>query len=167
MLVDLPERVRQDSVEVVFQTRIQTNATAFEAWVSTVGTEFQQGVQPEDQHASTVFVPAVATGGRLIRLVVVTPLLTPNGDGVNDTATIRFALAKVESTEPEVSIHDLSGRRVRMVSVDSEGYGWDGRDDRGQLRPPGAYICRILAGRRCRRADCAARHPPGVLARSA
>ena len=142
--VDLPQRVQRDSVEVMFQTRIHANATTFEAWVSIVGTDSRQGVRAEEQYAATVLVPSVASDGDLIRSVSVTPLVTPNGDGVNDAATIRFALAKVEATETEVSIHDLSGRRVRMVAADSEGYRWDGRDERGKLLPPGTYICRIV-----------------------
>jgi hypothetical protein len=142
--VDLPQRVQRDSVEVMFQTRIHANATAFEAWVSIVGTDSRQGVRAEEQYAATVFVPSVASEVDLIRSVAVTPLVTPNGDGVNDAATIRFTLAKVEATEPEVSIHDLSGRRVRMVAADSEGYRWDGRDERGRLLPLGTYICRIV-----------------------
>ena len=143
--VDLPQRVRQDSVEVAFATRIQTNATAFDAWVGSVGEDKRQGVRPEGREAATVFVPAVARGDELIRLVEVAPLLTPNGDGVNDEATIDFALAKVEGTglEVEVSIYDLSGRRVRTVAADGDGYAWNGRDEGGRLLPPGAYVCRI------------------------
>ena len=141
--VDLPLRVLRDSVEVMFQTRVQANATAFDAWVSVVGVGLQQGAQPEEQHAATVFVPSVASGGDLIRLVEVTSLFTPNGDGVNDEAAIRFVLAKIEATTPEVSIYDLSGRQVRLVAAEDDGYHWDGRDDAGQILPPGAYICRI------------------------
>ena len=141
--VDLPERIQRDSVEVEFLARIQANATLFNAWVSVVGEELQQGVRPEEQHASTVFVPSVATGGSLIRGVEVSPLFTPNGDGINDEASIRFVLAKVEAREADVSIHDLSGRQVRRVADGGSGHDWDGRDDGGQLLPPGAYICRI------------------------
>ena len=141
--VDLPLQVQRDSVEVMFQMRVQANATAFDAWVSVAGEGLQQGVRPEDQHAVTVFVPSVANGDALIRLVEVASLLTPNGDGINDEATIGFVLAKVEATTPEVAIYDLSGRRVRTVAVGVDGYRWDGRDAGGQLLPPGAYICRI------------------------
>jgi hypothetical protein len=70
-------------------------------------------------------------------------LVSPNRDGVNDEAVIDFALAKVENADPEVAMYDLSGRRVRVVMDTAEGYRWDGRDDRGQLLPPGVYICQI------------------------
>jgi gliding motility-associated-like protein len=141
--VDLPELIQGDSVEVEFQSRIQANATLFDAWVSISGQQLLQGVRPEDQHASTVFVPSVATGGSLIRGVDVPTVFTPNGDGVNDVASIRFVLAKVETGAAHVSIHDLSGRVVRLVAQDGTGFAWDGTDDSGVLLPPGAYICRI------------------------
>ncbi|MFP6645843.1 MAG: gliding motility-associated C-terminal domain-containing protein [Candidatus Latescibacterota bacterium] len=141
--VDLPQRVRRDSVEVEFQTRIQTNATTFDAWISVVGESLRQGTRPEADDAVTVFVPSVASAGRLIRQIEVSPLVSPNGDGINDEASIAFALAKVEGTVPEVAIYDLSGRRVRAVAARADGYRWDGRDEDGRLLPPGAYICRI------------------------
>ena len=141
--VDLATSVKRDSVEVRFQARIQTNAIAFDAWVSVAGGAVQQGVRPEEDHAVTVFVPSIANAGQLIRLVDITPLVSPNRDGVNDEAVIDFALAKVENADPEVAIYDLSGRRVRVVMDTAEGYRWDGRDDRGQLLPPGVYICQI------------------------
>jgi|TARA_B100001964_G_scaffold15532_1_gene16057 hypothetical protein len=141
--IDLAERVQSDSVEVVFDARIQANATAFEAWVSLSGSGVMQGARPAEQHAATVFVPSVALAGALIRSVDVTSQVTPNGDGVNDVASIRFALAKVESAVPEVTIHDLSGRTMRVVAAGADGYGWDGRDDAGRLLPPGVYLCRI------------------------
>ncbi|HIG17194.1 MAG TPA: discoidin domain-containing protein, partial [Candidatus Handelsmanbacteria bacterium] len=55
--IDLPELIQRDSVEVMFQMRIQQNATAFNGWVSVVGDPLQQGIRPEDQHSTTVFVP--------------------------------------------------------------------------------------------------------------
>jgi len=142
--VDLPDLVLRDSVEVEFQARIQSNATLFDSWVSVAGQDLQQGVRPAEQHASTVFVPSVASGGQLIRLVDVSSVFTPNGDGTNDLATIDFTLAKVETSQPTVSIHDLSGRQVRVVEAGVDGFRWDGRDDDGGLLLPGAYLCRIM-----------------------
>jgi hypothetical protein len=141
--VDLPQRVQGDSVEVSFQARVQANATAFDAWVGRVGQDLRQGTRPQKWQAATVFVPSVASGNRLIRQVEVTSLVTPNADGVNDEATIRFALAKVEGSEAEVSIYDLSGRRVQTVAAGADVYSWDGRDERGMLLPPGIYVCQI------------------------
>ncbi len=139
--VDLPKRVLRDSVEVEFKARIQANATAFDAWVGNAGQNLRQGVRPVLRHAATVFVPSIP-GGALIRQVNVTPLLTPNGDGINDTAYIDFVLAKIEGVSPKVMMYDLSGRRVRVLE-EAGGFRWDGRNDDGRLLPPGAYICQI------------------------
>jgi hypothetical protein len=141
--IDLPDRIQRDSVEVLFQTRIQQNATVFRGWVSVVGDLLQQGVQPEDQHSTTVFVPSVAGVGGLIRSVDVTSVITPNGDGINDEASIRFSLAKVETTPPEVTLHDMTGRLVSVATTRGDEFVWDGCDESGQLLPPGAYLCRI------------------------
>ena len=141
--IDLPTLVQRDSVDVEFRTRIRANATLFEAWVSVTGENLQQGVRPQDQHSATVFVPSIASSGELIRMVQVSSVFTPNGDGVNDEALIDFALAKVEGTLPEVSIHDLSGRQVRVMQTTTDGFRWDGRDEQGQLLTPGFYLVRI------------------------
>ncbi len=141
--IELPMRVQRDSVDIEFRTRIQANATLFDAWVSVAGEDAQQGVRPEDQHSSTVFVPSVATGGELIRLVDVSSVFTPNGDGINDEAVINFSLAKVEGSPPEVSIHDLSGRQLRIMSSGADGFRWDGQDENGRLLAPGLYIVSI------------------------
>ncbi|MFP6589195.1 MAG: gliding motility-associated C-terminal domain-containing protein, partial [Candidatus Latescibacterota bacterium] len=141
--IDLPERIQRDSVEVLFQTRIQQNATVFDGWVSVDGDPLQQGLRPEDQHATTVFVPSVAGVGGLIRSVDVTSVVTPNGDGINDEASIRFSLAKVEMTPPVVTLHDMTGRLVGEATARGDEFVWDGRDESGQLLPPGAYLCRI------------------------
>ncbi len=140
----LPEIVRNDSVEVTLHARIRANATVFDAWVGLADDELLQGVRPEGENSATVFVPSVATGVGLIRRVVVSSMVSPNGDGVNDQGVIRFVLAKIEGAAmPEVSIYDLSGRRMRRVEPAADGYNWDGRDNAGELLPPGAYVCEI------------------------
>ena len=79
----------------------------------------------------------------MIRQLEVSKTVSPNGDGVNDEGVVRFALAKIENTEPEVSIYDLSGQRVRVLVAGNDGYRWDGRDGAGRVLPPGAYICQL------------------------
>lgn len=58
-------------------------------------------------------------------------IITPNGDGVNDTAS--FA-----TDVPEVRFFDIRGRRVRTVR--GPGPTWDGRDDSGDIVESGVYI---------------------------
>jgi len=76
--------------------------------------------------------------------------ITPNGDGVNDEASVRVTVYHVEGRHRlGVGVFDLSGRRVRDISLDSEhpsgehSVVWDGRDDAGQVLPPGMYIVRV------------------------
>ncbi|MEE2659916.1 MAG: FlgD immunoglobulin-like domain containing protein [Candidatus Latescibacterota bacterium] len=144
--VDLPSIVRDDSVEVEFFTQIRANATAFDAWVSIASSGARQGVQPAKRHSATVFVPSVASSGGLIRSLEISTFLSPNMDGINDVATVDFALAKIDGGTPEVSIHDLTGRRVRTLTAGVAGFTWDGRDDAGELLPPGSYLCQIEVG---------------------
>jgi len=49
-----------------------------------------------------------------------------------------------------LSVYDVTGRRVRTLAVDSYRAGpwsvvWDGRDDRGQQSPSGIYFVRLVA----------------------
>ena len=48
----------------------------------------------------------------------------------------------------DLSIYDLSGRRVRRLVASTRAAGrfteaWDGMNDDGGLVPPGNYLCRI------------------------
>jgi flagellar hook assembly protein FlgD len=80
---------------------------------------------------------------------VVPPVITPNGDGVNDEAALSFVLIHlVQPAASQVSVYDLSGRLVREVSTETVVAGvyapaWDGTDEAGTLVPPGVYFARI------------------------
>ncbi len=139
--IGLPERVREDSVEVLFTTQVTTNATLFEAWAGDSQQNVRQGVEPLEPRSMIVFVPDVA-GGNLLRNVQVTPVVTPNDDGVNDEAQINFIVVQVEGN-PNVDIYDLTGSHLRTLDLGAAGFAWDGRDDAGTVLPPGVYICRI------------------------
>jgi len=61
-------------------------------------------------------------------------------------ATFRMALHR--SGHATVSIHDLSGRRVRALfegdlEAGERWAAWDGRDDAGNRAPPGVYFARV------------------------
>ena len=74
---------------------------------------------------------------------------TPNGDGVNDLASMNYQILKLTKGVPvTVSIYDLSGRLVRDLysGTDQSGvYGvdWNGLDNSGILVAPGLYLSRI------------------------
>ena len=89
--------------------------------------------------------------GSLIQDVVLTPVLTPNGDGINDELLVHFALLKVLEERPlGVAFYDLGGRLVgrgqsatESGKVGDQAFTWDGRDLSGQIVSPGIYLCRI------------------------
>ena len=62
----------------------------------------------------------------------------------------RLAWALARSGPVELTIHDLSGRRVRTLASGVREAGpasatWDGRDDGGRALPPGLYVVHLSA----------------------
>jgi hypothetical protein len=81
---------------------------------------------------------------------VVPPILTPNGDGLNETAAFVFQVLRVDDDSPvEATIFDLGGRqRAHLVERRSRSAGayeitWDGTDTAGGLVAPGLYVVRL------------------------
>ena len=99
---------------------------------------------------TTTLVGAVGNKD-LIREAVVRPAaFSPNGDGVNDEAVFAFKVVRVGDDSPaEVLIYDLGGRLVRRlvedreVSTGAHALRWDGRDQAGEVVPPGIYYARL------------------------
>jgi len=85
-------------------------------------------------------------------------VFSPDGDGICDYTVIEFTVSKLDvPRDVEIKIFDLSGNLVRDLAKepvvagqytgmfspsDAVGY-WDGRDDDGDLLPPGIYIYRV------------------------
>jgi hypothetical protein len=91
---------------------------------------------------------AVPFNRKVLRLVGVDPpAFSPNGDGINDEAEIRFSVANVNvSRQIEVRIYDLSGRlmwREERMSFGDQTFRWPGTDNDGNHVPPGLYLCRV------------------------
>ena len=83
-------------------------------------------------------------------LTIDPPVLTPNGDGVNEELTLAFTvLLAAPNTAVKAEIFDLSGRLVaRRIEVGEVSAGpleiaWDGRNQDGDLVPPGVYAVRL------------------------
>jgi hypothetical protein len=74
---------------------------------------------------------------------------TPNGDQINDALKLDYILLK--ATSPvlvEVTIHDLAGAPVAHLYAERDlsgpnGVQWEGKNDGGDLVPPGLYLLRL------------------------
>ena len=89
-------------------------------------------------------------GQRLVYQVSATPaVFTPNGDGINDYATITYDLLYLTDRAPvALRIYDLAHNQVaELPTVVSESGRfqrlWDGRDAQGELLLPGVYILQV------------------------
>ena len=74
---------------------------------------------------------------------------TPNGDGFHDETVIEYDLLQLTGLSPvSLKVYDGIGRVVRRVYVGEDTAGryariWDGRDEKGDLVPPGSYLYRV------------------------
>ena len=149
LVVELPRVVRRQTVEIDLQANVFANPYLFSAFVGhTDEMEFWQQVDPAGRAATTVFLPAVPASAALLDKVAISPkVLTPNGDGIGDRASIRFAVLKADAPVA-VDIYALDGRQVGSLAGgrNSDGflvYEWNGEDAEGRRVPPGIYLCRI------------------------
>jgi hypothetical protein len=85
----------------------------------------------------------------LVNVAVVPGAFSPNGDAINDAAMIQYDITNIARPTPvEICVYDLSGREVRRLydALDLSGRfarSWDGRDDEGQMVPPGNYLVSV------------------------
>jgi hypothetical protein len=155
LLLSLPRVETQDSgalVEVDFTAQVLRYGSRFDGRVSdsSLPLEVPQSVNSGDAtgeyEGNTVSVAtSVADGGELLQVRVDAPVLTPNGDGVNESVALAYEIFEITGTATvRVEVFDLSARRVRLVHEARDGIGayvrfWDGQNEDGQLMPPGIY----------------------------
>lgn len=144
-------------LEVDFEAQVLRDGTSFDARVfdSSRPLEVPQLVTAGDAalefDANTTSVKTSVKAEPVLTAGLAGEGLTPNGDGVNETARLRIGLFEILSpVRVIVWISDLSGRRVRMLADFSAAVGrhevtWDGRGDTGSLLPPGLYLYRVEA----------------------
>ena len=149
IVVELPQVVQTQSVQIDLQVNVFENPYLFKAFVGhTDDMEVWQQVDPSDRAATTVFLPDVPAATRLLDKLEISPkVLTPNGDGVGDLVEIRFALLKTDAPV-EVKIYSLDGQLVGSLTGTrtNDGflrYPWDGIDKSGRKVPPGTYVVRL------------------------
>jgi len=152
LLVRLPNSVTQDSVQVQFNARLVENATVFALDLGqSERPGLWQSVEPAARRSNLVMLPDLPASGHLIGdLSFSSPVVTPNGDGVNDAIEVRFIVLKATDAVPKIEIFDLSGRVVTELSAEADGlarrFSWSGRDAAGQVVAPGLYLFRIDLG---------------------
>ena len=100
--------------------------------------------------ANSLVVVGMQSDRELFAGFEVPSAFSPNGDGVNDAADLRFTVVLVgRSRRVAVDVFDLGGRRVRTigesrdVSAGEYSLKWNGEDDAGNLVPPGIYALRF------------------------
>ena len=113
--------------------------------------DFAATDQLSDRNSLAVTADISAQSENLVTNFKVVPNpFTPNGDDVNDELVVTFDVQRLLTPKPVyLEIFDLNGRRRRLIErqLSSGGYSqqWDGRDDAGQVVPPGLYLLRISA----------------------
>jgi len=139
-------------LRVVFRLRLLEYNTPINAWLLANTNVPPHPVAPGNASdlVGTATINAFATQSKPeIQIKVSTPFITPNGDGVNDAATIELTMSQfADATDVEIALYDLGGRLVRRLVVAPRASGafsdtWNGRNDAGSTVPPGLYLCRI------------------------
>jgi len=146
------------NIEIVFRSKLFRGSEEFTSsvWNDQFGPDVESIPQPAEDGDAT---PDIATNALLvvadeIDQIVRAPYIapnpfTPNGDGINDAVTFSFDLFLVlNQVDVQVEIYDLSGRRIAQVQTGGSTAGnlqidWDGRDNQGQVAPPGIYLYRL------------------------
>jgi len=145
----------QTLLEVEFDARVFVYGTTFSGSVTdTAIDEVGQEVTPGDAVVELLndgLSVRTSLRGDLLSAVATAPNpFSPNGDGINDRLEISFSLQRLTDAVPVLAeVFDMAGQRVRKLRGDlgaSAFYqlAWDGRDERGEIAPPGLYILRIV-----------------------
>ncbi len=145
-----------DLIEVRFATALFSPGVVLQAATgnSTLENSWQQ-VDPGDvtdlaRTQGLQILASVQENRVLSEVVVQPPVVTPNGDGVNDAMNFDFSVRRLSGVRPvKVRIYDLGGRLVRVLDIQrpqvagAYSIAWAADDEAGQVVAPGIYILRL------------------------
>jgi hypothetical protein len=141
-----------EPLRVLFNMRLLEHNTPINAWLLGEADVPPHPIRAGDASdaVSTGVINAFTIRARAAVELELTPaVITPNGDGRNDLASIQLVLAQFAGDlDIDLEIYDLAGHRVRRLLSARQSAGaydhiWDGRNDDGSLVPPGIYVVRI------------------------
>ena len=153
--VTFPQPLRDnDLVELRFAAQVFQQSTPFVLFIQDARTEdaSRQRVDPgdaTDQVASSTNVVGLPVARDfLLNIVFDAEVLTPNGDGINDVLAVRADVINILEPRPwHLRLYDLAGyalvERSQAVTAGAQDFTWDGRDQAGQLVPPGLYVLEL------------------------
>ena len=146
----------EELIEVDFQAEVFKFGTVFSGRVfnSEMSEEVHQALTPGNADdlfdGDALRVDLVGLDSKTIQsMQISSPVLTPNGDGINDAIAIEYDLLNLVGGVPAtIEVYGLSGRKLSSVPAASVESGrftteWDGRDNTGKVLPPGMYILRL------------------------
>ena len=148
-----PVKSRQ-LVELRFAGTVFVDATRFDAFIAQGSADalLRQRVDAGDAYAEVVSstnAVRLPVGARLLANVAMgPPMLTPNGDGINDALRVEFDLVNVLAARRiGLRIFDLAGRLVWVREEEGKAGGrawvWDGRGSWGTKVTPGLYVAEL------------------------
>jgi hypothetical protein len=147
-------RQNNQPVRILFRQKVLEHNTPVDAWLLGAGGGLPQPVaagNASDRVTTNAVNIFTVDPEPALQIVFSSPVLTPNGDGVNDEVDISYALIQFASgVQVDVEVFDLAGRRVRRLFSEPLPAGaysavWDGRSDDDEMVPPGNYLCRVKA----------------------
>jgi len=161
-----------DTLYISFNTKLLGSSHQFKAFLYNSSTPMNDNAGPvyvwenKQLGSETVIVSSILKG-ILSNVKAVPKVFTPNSDNKNDFTVIEFTLAKVV-TNVKINIYSTSGSLVTTIAEkkmgnssysassivdigdrttegrDLPGY-WDGKDNDGELVPPGIYVFQVIA----------------------
>ena len=155
-VLHLPRRIRTDQViELRFESSVFRQSTRFDVFLQdsrqddSVRQRVDAGDASELVESNTNVVSLPVSRNLFANIELSSPVITPNGDGINDELELSVDLVNVLAPRPlRLRLYDLAGRVVYQRSEDGSAgqrrLNWDGQNPDGRRVAPGLYLVEIL-----------------------